>query len=62
MRNSTTVSGIALIVLAGCAVGPDYHRPSTPVDAHYLNVGQPGLAEGAALESYWTTLDRKSVV
>ena len=57
MRNSTTVSGIALIVLAGCAVGPDYHRPSIPVDAQYLNIGQPGLAEGEALERYWTTFN-----
>src|SRR5271170_4936979 len=47
----------AALLLAGCAVGPDYHRPSTPVDAHYLNVGQPGLAEGAALERYWTTFN-----
>ena len=72
MRNSTrdrlarglAVSGITLIGLAGCSVGPDYHRPSTPVDAQYLNIGQPGLAEGAALERYWTTFneDRKSVV
>ena len=48
-------SGAALLVLAGCAVGPDYHRPATPVDAHYTNAGQPGLAEGEALERYWTS-------
>ena len=47
--------GAALLVLAGCAVGPDYHRPATPVDAHYTNAGQPGLAEGEALERYWTS-------
>ena len=59
MRNSRTAiaaslptSGAALIVLAGCAVGPDYHLPSTPVDAHYLNVEQPGLAEGVTVERY----------
>ncbi len=34
----------ALLALGGCAVGPDYHRPLTPVDAHYANAGQPGLA------------------
>ena len=63
MRNSTrnvirgflAAAGAALLVLAGCAVGPDYHRPSTPVDAHYTNAGQPGLAEGEALERYWTS-------
>ena len=65
MRNSTrtaiaaslATSGAMLIVLAGCAVGPDYHLPSTPVDAHYLNVGEPGLAEGAAIERYWTSFN-----
>ena len=54
---SAAVSATALMVLAGCAVGPDYHRPSIPVDAHYLNIGEPGLAEGAALERYWTTFN-----
>lgn len=60
MRNFTrygVAAGAALLVIAGCAVGPDYHRPSTPVDAHYMNVGQPGLAEGAALERYWTSFN-----
>ena len=65
MRNSTrggitrsvAASSAALVILAGCAVGPDYHRPSTPVDAHYLNVEQPGLAEGATLERYWTSFN-----
>jgi multidrug efflux system outer membrane protein len=44
-----------LVAVAGCAVGPDYHRPSTPVDAHYANAGQPGLAEDTAIERYWMT-------
>ena len=48
---------MALLVVAGCAVGPDYHRPATPVDAHYANVGQPGLAEDVAVERYWTRFD-----
>jgi multidrug efflux system outer membrane protein len=42
-----------LAVLAGCAVGPDYHRPQTPVDSHFANAGEPGFVEGAALERYW---------
>jgi outer membrane protein, multidrug efflux system len=45
----------ALLAVTGCAVGPDYHRPSTPVDAHYANAGQPGLAEDTAIERYWTS-------
>jgi outer membrane protein, multidrug efflux system len=61
MRNSTkaaiAASGAAVVVLTGCAVGPDYHLPSTPIDAHYLNVGEPGLAEGATIERYWTSFN-----
>lgn len=49
------VSGCAAaVILVSCAVGPDYHRPVTPVDAHYTNAGQPGIAEEAAVETYWT--------
>jgi multidrug efflux system outer membrane protein len=52
------VSGCAaLLVLTGCAVGPDYHRPATPVDAHYTNVVQPGVAEDVAVERYWTRFE-----
>ena len=55
VQSLLATSGAALLVLAGCAVGPDYHQPATPVDAHYTNAGQPGLAEGQALEQYWTS-------
>jgi outer membrane protein, multidrug efflux system len=52
------VSGcLAGLVLVGCAVGPDYHRPATPVDEHYANVGQPGVAEDVAVERYWERFD-----
>ena len=46
-----------LAILAGCAVGPDYHRPQTSVDAHYANAGEPGFAEnaGIGIERYWTS-------
>src|SRR3984957_16495909 len=55
VQSLLATSGAALLILAGCAVGPDYHQPETPVDAHYTNAGQPGLAEGQALEQYWTS-------
>ncbi len=42
-------------VLGGCAVGPDYHRPQTPVDGHFANAGEPGFAESEAVERYWTS-------
>jgi multidrug efflux system outer membrane protein len=47
--------GAAVVaVVAGCAVGRNYHRPETPLDAHFANAGEPGLAEGDAIERYWT--------
>jgi multidrug efflux system outer membrane protein len=44
----------AAALLAACAVGPNYHRPETPVDAHFANAGEPGLKDGDAVERYWT--------
>ena len=41
--------------LAGCAVGPNYHRPETQVEATFSNAGEPGLAAGDPIERYWTT-------
>src|ERR1700723_2880311 len=43
-----------MTALSGCAVGPNYHRPETPVDAHFANAGEPGLAAGDSVERYWT--------
>ena len=48
------LGAIAASTLAACAVGPNYRRPSTPVDAHFANATQPGFAEDAAVEQYWT--------
>jgi outer membrane protein, multidrug efflux system len=46
---------VCAAIAAGCAVGPDYHRPATPVDAHFANAGEPGFAESGDVERYWTT-------
>jgi multidrug efflux system outer membrane protein len=43
----------AITSLFGCAVGPNYHRPETPVDSQFANAGEPGLAAGDPVESYW---------
>lgn len=43
----------AVLLLAGCAVGPNYYRPNTPVDAHFANAGESGFTERDALQSYW---------
>jgi len=45
----------AVIVLTGCAVGPNYRRPDTPLDTHFANAGEPGFAESDAVEQYWTS-------
>jgi multidrug efflux system outer membrane protein len=45
---------LASALLAGCAVGPDYHRPATPVDAAFVNAGEPGIAPEDPVERYWT--------
>jgi multidrug efflux system outer membrane protein len=47
-------AGAATAMLAGCAVGPDYHRPETPVDGQFANAGEPGLQAGDTVEQYWT--------
>jgi multidrug efflux system outer membrane protein len=46
---------VAVIVLSGCAVGPNYHQPATPLDVHFANAGEPGFAETDAVEQYWTS-------
>jgi multidrug efflux system outer membrane protein len=52
------IGGLALAaLLVGCAVGPSYHRPETPVDAHFANAGEPGLAAGDTVERYWTRFE-----
>jgi outer membrane protein, multidrug efflux system len=43
----------ACAALTGCAVGPNYHRPETPVDAHFSNATEPGYAESDPIEQYW---------
>ncbi len=52
MRNRAAIA--AAVFLGGCAVGPNYQRPETPVDAHFANAGEPGFAEAEAVEHYWT--------
>jgi len=50
---SWLAAAAAMMALSGCAVGPNYHRPETPVDARFANAGEPGLAAGDAVEAYW---------
>jgi multidrug efflux system outer membrane protein len=45
----------AVILLSGCAVGPNYRRPDTPLDPHFANAAEPGFAESGAVAHYWTS-------
>jgi len=44
---------LAAALLAGCAVGPDYRLPVTPVDPNFVNAGEPGFAANATVNRYW---------
>ncbi len=42
--------------MAGCAVGPDYHRPEVPLPHHYMEqaaVGQQHAAATVNLSKWW---------
>jgi multidrug efflux system outer membrane protein len=53
VRNWAALAG-TIGLLSGCAVGPNYHRPETPVDSHFANAGETGFAETDPVEHYWT--------
>lgn len=54
------LSGLAAFT-AGCAVGPEYHRPEAPVAAHYLAanaaVGHGRAVSSAEHVTWWKTFD-----
>ncbi len=54
LKRSVLGGAAMAAVLAGCAVGPNYRQPQTPVDTQFANAGEPGLAAGDAVERYWT--------
>jgi outer membrane protein, multidrug efflux system len=56
VRNGALMA-VVFSALCGCAVGPNYHRPETSVDAHFANAGEPGFTETEAVEHYWTGFD-----
>lgn len=53
MRNWAALAA-SIGFLSGCAVGPNYHRPDTPVDGHFTNAGEPGFDETDPVEIYWS--------
>ncbi len=52
VRNFIGAAAVVAI-LAGCAVGRNYDRPETPVNAQFANAGEPGLGQGDSVERYW---------
>jgi outer membrane protein, multidrug efflux system len=52
-RCAWAAGNAVMFLLAGCAVGPNYHRPDTPVAARFVNAGEPGFADGDAIQRYW---------
>lgn len=50
MRRSTT---IAAVLLAGCTVGPNYEKPSTPVPPKFAEANAPAAASDADLALWW---------
>jgi len=43
-------------LMTGCAVGPDYHRPDTPLSEHYMGqraVENRAAATPASLAIWW---------
>ncbi|HMK87719.1 MAG TPA: multidrug transporter, partial [Steroidobacteraceae bacterium] len=53
LRSPWAALAAAAAALAGCAVGPNYHRPQMPLDARFVNAGEPGFVEGDPIERYW---------
>jgi outer membrane protein, multidrug efflux system len=47
------IAAAVLATLAGCAVGPNYQRPETPVDTRFANAAEPGFADTDPIEQYW---------
>jgi multidrug efflux system outer membrane protein len=54
-------AAVASVMLAGCAVGPDYVRPETSLSSTWHSPLEDGLQAGPldpqTLASWWTTLD-----
>jgi multidrug efflux system outer membrane protein len=57
LKLAAAIVSSAVTILSGCAVGPNYHRPETSLDAHFANAGEPGFTETEAVEHYWTGFD-----
>jgi len=58
MRTSLmTVSGLSMLLCAGCAVGPDFHKPASPNVAQYTReVNEAKVDSTTPTSKWWETL------
>src|ERR1700730_2793242 len=57
MSNRTIKGSVAFVVaavLAGCAVGPDYKKPDTPVAAKFAGAEESTFSAQDAQAQFWT--------
>ncbi|RPH51874.1 MAG: efflux transporter outer membrane subunit [Planctomycetota bacterium] len=48
-----TASTVALLLVLGCAVGPDYEEPKTATASAYEGAAQDGLSQESAAVAWW---------
>jgi multidrug efflux system outer membrane protein len=54
MRKHVVLGIAALVMVAACAVGPNYHQPAPQLDQHFLNASEQGFEQGDPVQLYWT--------
>jgi multidrug efflux system outer membrane protein len=52
-RSGIVLAPLVLLVLAGCAAGPDYKAPRTSVPAAFANGAQTNLNAGETMVTWW---------
>lgn len=56
IRRASLISGISVLLLAGCAVGPTYDSPTTSFAAEYAHANHKQFAERAPEAEWWQAL------
>ncbi|MCL5735699.1 MAG: TolC family protein [Actinobacteria bacterium] len=51
------MAALALPLLTGCTVGPNYHRPETPVPEKWVEVLDGVTAQPVSLVRWWTVFN-----
>src|SRR4051812_7048819 len=56
-RAKNCLAAVAMLTLAGCAVGPNYKTPKTPVPASFANGSQTYLSTNQTVVDWWRGFD-----